>query len=451
VLLVFVQRHSLLRLSVSLTTLRHFLAVVAVVAAIMLSGPALQVEDSEVFRRLVAWSVLVALLAGTLYSAVSGTVAARSPALRRLLEPGVRVSEVESLVRRLRSLDGDGERLAAVVSERLGEWLGTTVRMVGREAAGAALAAYFSAPTHRGGDLVDAPPVLAELLARGGFHAAFPLRVGDRLEQVLVIEGGVAGGGVREGERETVELVLAQLATVLELRHLAAERLAAERRAAEQERLGTLGLVAASLAHEVKNPLAAMKALAQTVHEELAASSAEQAADLAVIIAEIDRLEAVTREILGFARPRGDESTVLRDVVAGAVYILRAEARRRGVTLEDGAVEEVGVVPGSAAGWQSVVFNLILNAVQHAPDGTPVTVSLARAGGTILFETVNGGPAIPAAIADRLFEAFVSDGGTGLGLAIAARRAAALGASLAVANHEGDVRFRLTLADLREV
>ena len=128
--------------------------------------------------------------------------------------------------------------------------------------------------------------------------------MGGELTGVLVVEISPAAGGYQEGDMETVQIVLRQLASALEVRRLLEARLATERRLAERERLSLLGMVAASLAHELKNPLSGMKALAQTVREELAAAdpASEQARDLGMIVEQIDRLHGVSREILDFAR-----------------------------------------------------------------------------------------------------------------------------------------------------
>ncbi|MCP4899912.1 MAG: hypothetical protein GY906_23335 [bacterium] len=447
VLLLFVQRHTILKLSVSLTTLRHFMNAVVVVVLIMAAGPVINADGSEVFRRLVAWSVLLALLGGTAYSALTEVMTRRSAALRRFIEPTVPIAELEDLLRNLRSFDSDRRTLQRLVTESLQRWLGTGVRFVDSEPMADELMQYFADPDTRGSDLVDASAPVAEILSREGLHAAFPLRVAGCIDEVLVIESGIAGGGVRAGENEAIELVLGQLATVLDLQSVARARLAAEQRSFEHERLSTLGLVAASLAHEVKNPLASMKALAQTVHEELKASAQlEQATDLAAIVDQIDRLDQVTREILGFAKPRSGDNTDLAAITRSAVYILRAEARRRGVIIEAEQVHDVGPVAGSTASWQSVVFNLLLNAVKHAPNSTSVTARLSRINrDSIVFETTNGGPAIDSAVAKRIFEPFVSHGGTGLGLSVVARRAEDLGATIRLSNNPGEVRFTLSI------
>lgn len=251
---------------------------------------------------------------------------------------------------------------------------------------------------------------------------------------------------------ETVQIVLRQLAAALEVRRLLEARLAAERTLAERERLSLLGMVAASLAHELKNPLSGMKALAQTVREELAAATpeSEQARDLALIVEQIDRLHGVSREILDFARAPEGEGVDLAALLRGTLYVLGHQARRRGIELDASGVEEVGRAGGTSATWQTVLFNLLLNASQHAPAGSTVGVRLHRAECGIVFATENAGPAIPPEIAGRLFEPFVSgggDGSTGLGLALVAQRVRELGGTIEVENEPGRIVFQVCLRE----
>jgi signal transduction histidine kinase len=268
---------------------------------------------------------------------------------------------------------------------------------------------------------------------------------------VLVVEISRAAGGYQEGDMETVQLVLRQLAASLELRRLLEARLGLERRLAERERLSLLGMVAASLAHELKNPLSAMKALAQTVHEELdrQAPGSEQAQDLGLIVEQIDRLHGVSREILDFARSPEGEGTDLTSILRGTLYVLGHQARRRGIELDASGVEEVGRAGGTSAAWQTVVFNLLLNASQHAPAGSTVAVRLRREGSGIVFATENAGPAMPPEIAGRLFEPFASgrEGGTGLGLALVAQRVRELGGTIEVTNEPERIVFQVRLEE----
>jgi signal transduction histidine kinase len=281
-------------------------------------------------------------------------------------------------------------------------------------------------------------------LARQDLHAVFPLRLEGRLEGLLALGTSPTGGGYADGELEAVRLALRQLAATLTLRRRMRARVAEERQLGEQERLSLLGLISASLAHEIKNPLSSMKALAQALREDLAGqepASEDGVADLDVIIEQIDRLDHTAREILGIARPRPGDATELTALVESAVYVLRAEAKKRGIEVDVGAVDEVGEVPGSAAQWQSVIFNLILNAVAHTDSGGTVSVRLAAAGDEVVFETANPAGPLGEEERARIFEPFVSDGGTGLGLALVARRLDEIGGRVEVRCEDGEVTF----------
>jgi signal transduction histidine kinase len=455
--LYHVQRYNLLRLSLSWRSLRHFASVGLVLVLVMVAGPAAGAGGSEVFRRFIAWSLVIALVAGTFGGRILDALAARWGWLKRLLGRSVTPAAMDALARRIHQLDAGEDETRAVVSAELSRWLDTRARWLERPGTGAAanddaapLWRALAVAGARGFTRVDAPgPDLGRWLGRAELHGVFPLRVDGALEAVLALEVSPNGGGYRDGEIEAVHLVLGQLATALELRRALAERVAAERRLGEHERLSLLGLVAASLAHELKNPLAAMKALAQTVAEELRAggATATQARDLGVIVEQIEVLNGVAREILEFARPREGSAADLAALVRSAAYVLGQEAKRKGVTIDTTAVVDLGAVRGSPATWQTVAFNLMLNAVHHAPPGSPVIVRLGREDGGVRFETENGGPELPGAVSRELFAPFVTTrvagGGTGLGLHLVARRLDELGGTIELVNHPDQIVFRV--------
>jgi signal transduction histidine kinase len=454
--LYFVQRYNLLRLSMSFRSLRRFLGLLALVGLVMLVGAAMGAGGTAEFRRIVAWGILAALLAAAVYTPVQQAALRRFAWLRRLLGVSITAEELERLTRQLQSFDLDEDRMGELTAREIGQWLATRARFLPSVEELTVLWEHFAEPQAHAFNRLDAPtPRLAALLQRADLQAAFPLRVGGELTSVLVVEISPAAGGYQEGDMETVQIVLRQLASALEVRRLLEARLATERRLAERERLSLLGMVAASLAHELKNPLSGMKALAQTVREELAAvdPASEQARDLGMIVEQIDRLHGVSREILDFARaPEAsgvsmDSGVDLTALLRGTLYVLGHQARRRGVELDAAGVEEVGAVGGTSATWQTVLLNLLLNAAQHAPAGSTVGVRLRRNGGGIVFATENAGPAIPPEIAGRLFQPFVTEGGTGLGLALAARRVRELGGTIEVTNEPGKIVFQVRLEE----
>ncbi len=456
----FVLRYNLLRLSLSYRSLRRFASLLALVGLVIATGAALGAEGTPQFRRSVAVGLLVALLAAALYTPLQKAAIRRFTGLRRLLGVSITAEELEGLTRRLQSLELPEPDLRDLAAQEISRWLATRARFLPPGEEG--LWECFADPDARAFNRLDAPTGrLAALLHRADLQAAFPLRVAGELAGVLVLEISPAAGGYQEGDMETVQLVLRQLAASLELRRFLDERLTAERRLAERERLSLLGLVAASLAHELKNPLSSMKALAQTVHEELAASApgSEQAEDLAVIVEQIDRLHSVAREILDFARtpetPAHAAGVDLAPLLRRSLYVLGHHARRRGIEIDASGVADAGRVAGTPATWQTVLFNLLLNATQHAPAGSTVHVRLARAEGAVVFSTENAGPAIPPDIAGRLFQPFVHDGatagsepGTGLGLALVAQRVRELGGTIQVTNEPGRIVFQVRVEEM---
>ncbi len=138
VLLWFAQRHNVLRLSLSLRTLRHFLTTVAVVLLVVAAGPAVRAEAAEGrdVRRLVAMTVLLAFIGGSACSAVTALVARRWPAIGRLTQPSIPTRETEELVRRLRTLEADEPELKAMVTAGLERSLGTRARFLGGRGVG---------------------------------------------------------------------------------------------------------------------------------------------------------------------------------------------------------------------------------------------------------------------------------------------------------------------------
>lgn len=463
---VFIRRENILRLSLSFRTLRHFMGILILVALVMVAGPALGLEDVKLYRRLVAWGLMTALMLGAFYGPTVDALLRRSRPLRRFLGRDLSAAALEDLISRWVSFEGSGSgaddetALLSGAARDLSERLSVDARF---EPVGHAESALFerhfqnverelrNVPVHR---LDPQNGILAVTLARRELQAVFPLWVDGELRAVLVLataEDSPWAGSLDDGELEAVSLAMRQLSALVASRARMAERLEEERRLAEQERLGLLGLVAASLAHEVKNPLSSIKVLAQTLREDLAADDpdGDGVQDLDAILQQIDRLDLTTREILGVARPRAAASCELGALVKSAVYVIGADAKRRGVVL-DARLDEVGEVAGSPASWQTVIFNLISNAARHTPTGTTVRVELntCEAGGWV-FEVRN--PVAKPTLDDlrgadlqRWFEPFETDGGTGLGLALVARRSRELGLEVEATLEDDDVVFRLT-------
>lgn len=202
-----------------------------------------------------------------------------------------------------------------------------------------------------------------------------------------------------------------------------------ERDALRAEQLAWVGQMAAGIAHEIRNPLMAIKILIQTAADPLR-ETPFRAKDLAVIEREIARLEHTVTGFLDFARPpRPEKQTVdlrtfLEDVIAG----LRARADRQKVSLD----VEVRVDPITLLvdpnQFRQVVYNLVYNALDAQPRGGRVRIlteakSNVQSGLLELSLRVEDeGVGLPTDFGDKIFDPFVSTKETGLGLGLSLSR-----------------------------
>jgi signal transduction histidine kinase len=253
-------------------------------------------------------------------------------------------------------------------------------------------------------------------------------------------------------ERRQQERLAARLGDAL------AEQRRIEAQLIRAGKLGALGEMTAGIAHEIKNPLHALKGTAEILRDAVPEGVPERRM-LELHIEEIDRLGQTADRFLSFARPlpaslRPVEPKTLIDRV---VSLVSTQARKEGVETAvamDGDVD-LPKVMGDPDLLAQLLLNIALNGVQAmAPggDGT-LTFSLGteRQGGKeyVRMRVANTGPPIPEESLERIFDPFYTtkDGGTGLGLSICSRIADEHEGTLSVRNLPGDrgVEFSLSL------
>jgi two-component system sensor histidine kinase PilS (NtrC family) len=211
------------------------------------------------------------------------------------------------------------------------------------------------------------------------------------------------------------------------------------------ERLEAVTALSASLAHEIKNPLASIRSSVEQLARTSYAGDDEQTL-ARLIVRESDRLSRLLTEFLDFSRVRvtRSEPVDLLDVASAVVRLVKAHPDR-GPAAELEVVGNSTIVTGDEDLLHRTLVNLVLNAVQVAgQEPVRVTVSLDHVtaadlpasmgpvGGGVRVQVRDTGPGIPDEIRARLFEPFVSrrSGGSGLGLAIVQR---------AVESHRGAI------------
>ena len=237
------------------------------------------------------------------------------------------------------------------------------------------------------------------------------------------------------------------------------------------ERLQAVAELSASLAHEIRNPLAAIRSATEQLARMQLPSGSERDADQRIlhdlVVRESDRLSRLLADFLDFARARVSqlEPVAIGELVRRAAQLAAAHPDRKpGVTVEVSEAPELPAVDGDEDLLHRAVFNLVLNAVQVVgPDGrVRVTVGwhepegerpapTAITGELLAITVTDDGPGIPADLRDRLFEPFISarPGGSGLGLPVVHRAVEAHRGIVLVDALEPGTRFTLLLPATR--
>jgi signal transduction histidine kinase len=230
------------------------------------------------------------------------------------------------------------------------------------------------------------------------------------------------------GDRELDRLVHALNATGV---RLADER----RRAGAAERLAAVGRLAAGLAHEIRNPIAAMRLKAENA---LAVDDKERpVVALQFILQQIARLDGLLRDLLAMTQRREPKLTE-NDLAA---FLERAADAHRELAASKGVKLVVGPAPPGATPplfdteqMHRALDNLILNAIESTPEGGTIDVQAKRRTNALQICVSDSGPGVPPDIRERLFEPFVTGRSDGTGLGLAAVRDIARA-------HGGDARL----------
>ncbi|MCF6180393.1 MAG: ATP-binding protein, partial [Geopsychrobacter sp.] len=189
------------------------------------------------------------------------------------------------------------------------------------------------------------------------------------------------------------------------------------------DRLSALGELSAGMAHEIRNPLGAIRGTAEILQDAFTPEN-EYYEFSSILVKEVDRLNQVLEDFLRFVRPEpSDCASFLPDVTLQEVLNLtEVQARKAKVNI----VTEMPVLPeveGDAGQFKQVFLNLILNAVQAMTSGGQLHISAEADERWAIFRFADNGPGIPKENLERIFNPFFTtkQEGTGLGLAITCR------------------------------
>lgn len=208
------------------------------------------------------------------------------------------------------------------------------------------------------------------------------------------------------------------------------------------ERLTTLGLLSAEIAHEIRNPLTVIKLLFGSLDLEFDEDDMRRR-DVEIIAEKLDQLEGIVTRVLSFGKSsEGLHSRWnLQQLVEDTLHLVRLKLQQSGVHLIYRRPDSTMLVEASKGQLQQAVLNLIINATQAMPEGGVISIGLGaeeREGTAMAFITVSDtGHGIPREIGDRIFDSFLTGQakGHGLGLNIVKR---------IMKGHGGDVEIGST-------
>jgi signal transduction histidine kinase len=210
-------------------------------------------------------------------------------------------------------------------------------------------------------------------------------------------------------------------------------RLADERhRASAAERLAAVGRLAAGLAHEIRNPIAAMRLKAENA---LAGEDeGRRISALRSILEQVGRLDALLRDLLAMTQKRElkPSEVDLKAFLERAADGHRELAASKGVKLVAQAQPAMPRI--DEAQMQRAIDNLVLNAIQNTPPGGTVEIAAERVADHLRFRVRDTGQGVPTTIRERLFEPFVTGRAEGTGLGLGAVREIARA-------HGGEARY----------
>ena len=239
--------------------------------------------------------------------------------------------------------------------------------------------------------------------------------------------------------------------------------------ASRAQRLAAMGQMAAGLAHELRNPLTAMKILVQGAAEGGDSATLDKE-DLEVLQEEISRLDQIIQNYLDYARPPQLERSefAIRRILEQTVELVGPRAAQLNLQIDCVLPDKIVQLDADVGQIRQVLLNLLLNAIDASPERETITVRMRfdpekplGAAATekdelprwVIIEVIDAGPGLPGELGDRIFEPFVSskETGTGLGLSICKRIVEDHGGQITAASRdEGGTVFTVRLPVLAE-
>lgn len=222
-----------------------------------------------------------------------------------------------------------------------------------------------------------------------------------------------------------------------------------------REKMAALGLMAAGIAHEVGNPLAAISAIVQRLEWNAEPKLREKCR---IVRQQVERISKIIDELRQFSQPDrlvGDDELDLNEALQTSLQVSRFDPRGKKVKIVTHLEPGLPKIHANADRWQQVFLNLIINAFDAMPDGGQLTVRSGRSGGRLEFVFRDTGVGMSAEQLQKLFHPFYStkpaQRRSGLGLAVCDGIVRSYGGTVHVSSKPGEgSEFRIVLPAERE-
>lgn len=207
----------------------------------------------------------------------------------------------------------------------------------------------------------------------------------------------------------------------------------------QAEKMAAVGRLAASMAHEINNPLQAITLHLQLIGDEM--QSPETARQLNIVQQEFNRIAGIVERLLDFQRPQAGEMQPI-DILATLESVLTLadkQLERTGIDLVRQLPVELPLVAAVESQMKQVFLNLVLNAAEEMPEGGTLTITAGHEDDEIYIDFADTGPGLDEETSAQIFEPFFTTkaDGSGLGLAISHEIVANHDGTLTVTNRPG--------------
>lgn len=292
-----------------------------------------------------------------------------------------------------------------------------------------------------------------EMLARLQVRVCVPLISLNRLTGIIMLGSGNPDWDPAPDDLELLRLLASQAGLAFENAYLYHEQRERLRRIYRAERLAAAGQLAAGVAHEIRNPLTAIRSTIQYALQDYPETNPKRAL-LDELLTEVDRIDRTVDGLLSLTRlgEMVPEPVDIQEVLVQSLVLVGAQAQQQGVVITHPRASQRFRIMGDNGQLKQVFLNLALNALQAMPCGGELETSIEEwhaemtpvAGSWVQVRISDTGTGIPAEHLDKVFDPFFTTkrDGTGLGLSVCHG---------IVQRHEGEIDLKSEIGKGTEV